>query len=215
MGLACRYALNCWLPLNTLQNYQRAKRKMTPADQDRITQYLRRWSDGSDDALEEMLPHVYAELRTIASRYRRRERGGTLQTTEIINEAYLRLSAQNGIDWKDRSHFFAVAARIMRHMLVDRARAKLYGKRGGGSDHISLDDVAVVTPEPDVGVIDLNDSLERLARIDERKARIIELRYFGGLSADETAAVIGVSEITVKREWLKAKAWLYRDLSGK
>ena len=128
---------------------------MTPADHDRITQYLRRWSDGSDDALEEMLPHVYAELRTIASRYRRRERGGTLQTTEIINEAYLRLSAQNGIDWKDRSHFFAVAARI------------------------------------------------------------IELRYFGGLSADETAAVIGVSEITVKREWLKAKAWLYRDLSGR
>ncbi len=152
---------------------------MTPLDQDRITQYLRRWSDGSDEALEEMLPHVYAELRKIASRYRRRERGGTLQTTEIINEAYLRLSAQNGIDWKDRSHFFAVAARIMRHMLVDRARAKLYGKRGGGSDHISLDDIAAVTPEPDVSVIDLNDSLERLAKIDERKARIVELQNSG------------------------------------
>ena len=187
---------------------------MTSPDQEQITQYLRRWSGGSDGALEEMLPHVYAELRMIASRYRRRERGGTLQTTEIINEAYLRLSSQNDVEWQDPSHFFGVAARIMRHMLVDRARAKLFGKRGGGSEHLSLDEIAAFTPEPDVSVIDLNDALERLADFDERKARIVELRYFGGLSAAETAAVLGVSEITIKREWLKAKAWLYRDLTG-
>lgn len=179
-----------------------------------VTRFLADWRAGRPDALEQMLPLVIGELRLIARRYLNRERGGgTLQTTELINEAYLRLVDQRETDWKNRAHFFAVAARVMRNLLVDRARAKQFAKRGSGATTISLDDVAVFSSKPDRDLIALDDALKRLAEYDERKSRLVELRYFGGLSVEETAEVLNVSAITVKREWLKAKAWLYREIS--
>jgi len=178
-----------------------------------ITQYLQDWRNGNASALDEILPLVYGELRKIAHRYRAKERGGhTLQTTEIINEAYLKLLNQKENDWQDRAHFFAVASRVMRNLLVDYARTKNYQKRGNGAEKVSLEDVALFTPEPDAQLLALDEALNRLAKFDERKSKLVELRYFGGLSALETAEVLGVSEITVKREWLKAKAWLYNEL---
>lgn len=179
-----------------------------------ITQYLQDWRNGNASALDEILPLVYDELRKIARRYRAKERGEhTLQTTEIINEAYLKLLNQKENDWQDRAHFFAVASRVMRNLLVDYARTKNYQKRGNGAEKVSLEDVALFTPEPDEKILALDEALTRLAKFDERKSKLVELRYFGGLSALETAEVLGVSEITVKREWLKAKAWLYSELS--
>lgn len=182
---------------------------------EQITRYLRDWRDGNEEAFNEILPLVYNELRRIARRYRSKERGEhTLQTTEIINEAYLKLLNQSGNDWQDRTHFFAVAARVMRNLLVDHARTKNYRKRGSGAEKVSLEDVALFTNEPDENLIALDEALHRLAKFDERKSKLVELRYFGGLSALETAEVLGVSEITVKREWLKTKAWLYSELTG-
>jgi RNA polymerase sigma-70 factor, ECF subfamily len=179
-----------------------------------ITRYLHDWRDGKESALEEMLPFVYNELRLIAKRYRSKERAEhTFQTTDVINEAYLKLVDQNGTDWQNRSHFFAVASRVVRNLLVDYARAKNYQKRGSGGEKVNIDDVALFTPEPDENLLALDDALNRLAKFDERKAKIVELKYFGGLSSEETAEVLGISEITVKREWLKAKAWLYNELS--
>ena len=180
-----------------------------------ITQYLQDWHNGDASALDEVLPFVYNELRIIARRYRSKENNGhTLQTTEIINEAYLKLVDQSGTDWQNRSHFFAVASRVMRNLLVDYARAKNYQKRGSGAEKVDLEDVALFTPEADNSIIELHEELDRLEKFDERKAKIVELRYFGGLSAEETGEVLGVSEITVKREWLKAKAWLYNELAN-
>lgn len=180
-----------------------------------ITRYLKDWRDGDTSAFDEILPAIYSELRRIARRYRSKERAEhTLQTTEIINEAYLKLVRQQENDWQDRTHFFAFASRVMRNLLVDHARTRTYQKRGSGAEKVSLEDVAVMTPEPDEQILALDEALENLAKFDERKCRIVELRYFGGLSAQETADVIGVSEITVKREWLKAKAWLYAELGG-
>lgn len=179
-----------------------------------ITQYLQDWRGGNASALEDVLPFVYNELRIIARRYRSKENTGhTLQTTEIINEAYLKLIDQSGTDWQNRSHFFAVASRVMRNLLVDHARAKNYQKRGNGAEKVDLEEVALFSNENDESIINLHEALERLEKFDERKARIVELRYFGGLSAEETGEVLGVSEITVKREWLKAKAWLYNELA--
>lgn len=182
---------------------------------DGITQYLQEWRKGNPSAVEEMLPLVYNELRVIARRYRSRERADhTLQTTEIINEAYMKLVDQSTTDWQNRSHFFAVASRVMRHLLVDYARSKNYQKRGSGAEKLNIDDVALFLPDEDERIVALHEALERLEEFDERKAKIVELRYFGGLSAVETSTVIGVSEITVKREWLKAKAWLYNELAN-
>jgi RNA polymerase sigma-70 factor, ECF subfamily len=179
-----------------------------------ITHYLQDWRSGNHSALDEMLPLVYNELRQIARRHRSRERAEhTLQTTELINEAYLKLVDQNETDWQNRSHFFAVASRVMRNLLVDYARSKNYQKRGNGAEKVSLEDIALFTPEPDEKILALDEALKNLAKLDERKSQLVELRYFGGLSAQETAEVLGVSEITVKREWLKAKAWLYLELS--
>lgn len=179
-----------------------------------ITQYLHDWRNGNASALDDVLPLVYDELRRIARRYRSREHGEhTFQTTEIINEAYLKLIDQSATDWQDRTHFFAVASRVMRNLLVDYARAKNYQKRGSGAEKISLEDIALFTSAPDEKILALDEALKNLAEFDERKSWIVELRYFGGLSAQETADVLGVSEITVKREWLKAKAWLYVELS--
>lgn len=180
-----------------------------------ITQYLQDWRNGNPSALEDILPFVYNELRLIAKRYRAKENGGhTLQTTEIINEAYLKLVDQSSTDWQNRNHFFAVASRVMRNLLVDYARAKNYQKRGSGAEKVDLEDVALFSTEKDESIIELHEALERLEKFDERKAKIVELRYFGGLSAEETGEVLGVSEITIKREWLKAKAWLYNELSN-
>lgn len=184
-------------------------------DNSEITKYLHDWRNGKQSALDEVLPFIYAELRQIARRYRSRENGEhTFQTTEIINEAYLKLVDQSQTDWQNRAHFFGVASRVMRNLLVDYARAKNYQKRGSGAEKVSLEDVAIFTPEPDERILALDEALKNLAKFDERKSRLVELRYFGGLSAVETAEVLGVSEITVKREWLKAKAWLYKEISG-
>jgi RNA polymerase sigma factor (TIGR02999 family) len=178
-----------------------------------ITQLLIDWRGGDQAALEKLMPLVYDELRRLARYYLSRERPGhTLQATALVNEAYLRLINRQDSDWQNRTHFFAAAARIMRHLLIDHARAHRYAKRGGGATCISLDEVAVVTPAPSLDLLALDEALNRLAKIDERKVVIVELRYFSGLSVEETAEAMSLSEITIKREWLKAKAWLYREL---
>ncbi len=185
---------------------------MTSAAQG-ITQLLFDWRSGKDSALETLIGLVYDDLRRLAKRYLRGERSGhTLQTGALVNETYLRLLGQQETDWQDRAHFFAVAARIMRHLLINYARARGYAKRNG--DHrVTLHEWSAVTPARSCDLLALNESLERLAAIDPRKACIVELRYFAGLSVEETAAALNVSDITVKREWLKAKAWLFHELS--
>jgi len=181
-----------------------------------VTRNLIEWRNGNEAAIEKILPVVYDELRRSARRNLRRESADTsIQTIELINEAYLKLVDQRESDWQNRAHFFAVAARVMRHILVDRARARQFAKRGGGVRKVSMDEVLVAAPERDVNVIDLHEALIILSDLDERKSRIVELRYFAGLSFEETAEVLGISAITVKREWLKAKAWLYQALHEK
>ncbi len=178
-----------------------------------ITDLLVDWRKGDKAALDQLMPLVYDELHRLAHRYMKRERPGqTLQTTALVNEAYLRLADSNEVEWQNRAHFFAIAAQIMRHLLVDRARSRRYAKRGGGGRQVTLDETAVISPERDSELLDLDEALNKLAAIDARKSRLVELRYFGGLSVEETAEVLGVSGITVKREWSKTKAWLYREL---
>lgn len=181
-----------------------------------VTQLLMEWRNGDRQALDALIPIVYDELRAIARRYMNRERSGhTLQTAALINEAWLRLVDKQDIAWQNRTHFFAISARIMRNLLVDHARARQMEKRGGGAVQVSLNEaIAGSEPEMTVDMLSLDEALTRLAEFDERKARIVELRFFGGLSADETAEALDLSEITIKREWLKAKAWLFRELRG-
>jgi len=180
-----------------------------------ITQLLLSWSKGDQAALDQLIPLVYPELRKLARRYMGRESPEhTLQTSALINEAYLRLVDQQAVEWNDRAHFFAVAAQVMRHILIDHARSHLYGKRGAGAQHVPLDEVAVVSQERAAELVALDDALTSLAKIDERKGKIIELRFFGGLSVDETAEVMNVSPVTVMREWRAAKAWLHREVSA-
>jgi RNA polymerase sigma-70 factor (ECF subfamily) len=182
-----------------------------------ITQLLSRWSSGDKAALDELIPLVYPELRRLARIFMGRENSGhTLQTSALINEAYLRLINQQDVDWQDRAHFFAVASQIMRHILVDHARSYRYSKRGGGTEHVPLDDVAIVCDERALELIALDDALTRLADIDARKSQIVELRFFGGLTVEETAEVMKLAPITIMREWRAAKAWLGREiLDGK
>ena len=178
-----------------------------------LTRNLIEWRNGNQAAIEKILPVIYAELRRTARRYLGRENCDiSLQTSELINEAYLKLVNQRESDWQDRAHFFAVAARVMRNLLVDRARTRLLAKHGSGAKKVSTEGIIIAAPESDVNVIDLHEALNTLAQLDERKSRIVELRYFAGLSVEETAEVMGISAITVKREWLKAKAWLYQAL---
>lgn len=182
-----------------------------------VTRLLVAWREGNEKALDELLPIVYDELRRIARRYLSREEPGhTLQATALVNEAYLRLVNHQNFDFQNRAHFFAVAARIMRHLLVDHARSYQYAKRGGGAVQVTLDEALDVAAQESklADVLALDEALHRLAEVDQRKCQIVELRYFGGLSVEETAAVLEISEITVKREWAKAKAWLYRELKG-
>ena len=179
-----------------------------------ITQLLYSWSKGDNAALDQLIPLVYPELRRLARRYMRRENSQhTLQTSALINEAYLRLVDQQAVEWKDRAHFFAVAAQVMRHILIDHARSHRYAKRGAGAQHIALDDVALVNQERAAEFVALDDALTSLAAVDPRKSRIVELRFFGGLTVEETAEVMKLSQITIKREWRAAKAWLLREIS--
>ena len=180
-----------------------------------VTRNLIEWRNGNEAAIEKILPVVYDELRRSARRNLRRENDTSIQTIELINEAYLKLVDQRESDWQNRAHFFAVAARVMRNLLVDRARSRQFAKRGCGATKVSADEIMIASPEKDVNVVDLHEALTTLAALDERKSRIVELRYFGGLSVEETAEVLGISGITVKREWLKAKSWLYQALHEK
>ena len=183
-----------------------------------ITALLRRLSDGDPEVLDDLLPLVYGELHRQAQRYLRRERPGhTLQPTALINEAYLKLVDQKNVKWESRSHFFAIAAKLMRRILVDHARMRHRDKRGGEAENVPLDDVQefIAVEQRNVDLIALDEALDRLAKKDEQQARIVELRYFSGLGLDETADVLGISRATVARDWAVAKAWLFRELSGR
>lgn len=181
----------------------------------RVTQLLVAWSQGEQAALEKLIPLVYAELRRIAHRYMHREHPGhTLQTTALVNEAYLRLIDASQVRWQDRAHFFAVSAQLMRRILVDFARSRRYLKRGGGARNISFDEALFVSPEPGQDLVALDDAMNVLATNDPRKARVVELRFFVGLSVGETAEVLKVSPDTVLRDWRLAKAWLSREMHG-
>ena len=180
-----------------------------------VTRLLSQWTDGRQDALDRLLPQVYAELRRLASSYLRRERPNhTLQATALVHEAFLKLVDQRAVRWQNRAHFFGIAAQAMRRILVDHARAHAAGKRGAGERPVSLDDALVVTAAPDIDLLALDEVLTRLAAIDPQQSRIIELRYFGGLTMEETAEVMHISPATVGREWTMAKAWLYAELKG-
>jgi RNA polymerase sigma-70 factor, ECF subfamily len=179
-----------------------------------ITTLLKAWSAGDAAALERLTPAVYAELRHRAHRYMSRERSGnTLQTTALVNEAFLRLLDAVGLDWKDRAHFFAVCAQTMRRILVDAARARASAKRGGGAQRVDLENIAAVSSHRDREIVAIDDALKQLATLDPRKAKVIELRFFGGLSVEETAEALKLSPQSVMRDWKLAKAWLHRELS--
>ena len=180
-----------------------------------VTELLRAWGGGDDGALEQLTPLVEAELRRLARGYMRRERPGhTLQATALVNEAFLRLTDARHVRWQDRAHFLGISARLMRRILVDHARSRGYRKRGGDAQRVTLDEGLVPAPEPAVDVLALDRALEALAAVDVRKSRVIELRFFGGLSVEETAEVLHVSPDTVKRDWRLAKLWLLRELEG-
>ena len=178
-----------------------------------VTQLLVAWSEGDKAALERLVPLVYAELRRVAHRRMRDERPDhVLQTTALINEAYLRLIDINRVRWQSRAHFFAISARVMRRILVDAARERDARKRGGEISHVVFDEALMPAPERDADLVALDAALEALARADPRKSQVVELRYFGGLSVEETAEVLGVSVETVARDWRLAKLWLLREL---
>src|SRR5947207_6753585 len=181
--------------------------------QQRVTELLARWSQGDDAALAELTPLVYQELRRIAHHHMGGQRPDhTLQTTALINEVYLRLADQTNPRWQNRAHFFAVAARAMRQILVSYARNQQAQKRGGGAHRVDLDEAALVSPEESKQIVDLHEALEQLSALDSRKAQIVELKYFGGLNYDEIAEVLKISRITVRRDWEFAKVWLYTEL---
>ncbi len=181
--------------------------------QQRVTDLLVRWSHGDDVALAELTPLVYDELRHLAHRQMSGQRPDhTLQTTALVNEAYLRLADQTNPRWQNRTHFLAVAARAMRQILVSYARNQRSQKRGGGALKVELDEAALVSPKQSQEIVDLHEALERLATLDSRKARVVELKYFGGLNYDEMAEVLKISRVTVRRDWEFAKVWLYTEL---
>jgi RNA polymerase sigma-70 factor, ECF subfamily len=178
-----------------------------------ITQLLVAWSDGDESALAELTPLVYKELHRLAHRYMSGEREGhTLQTTALVNEAYVRLIDWKNVRWQNRAHFFGVSAQLMRRILVDFARSRGYQKRGGGVNAVDLDEAAVITEDKGTDMVALDEALNALAKLDERQSKVVELKFFGGLSIDEIAAVLKVSEGTVKRDWSLARAWLHREL---
>ncbi len=179
-----------------------------------VSALLRAWSEGDHNALKRLTPIVYKELHRLASRYMKGERAGnSLQTTALVNEAYVRLVDYKRMQWQDRAHFFAVSSQLMRRILVDHARRHNL-KRGGAIPHLSLDEAALVDGDRDADLVALDDAMNALAKIDPRKVQVVEMRFFGGLDVDETAAVLKVSSVTVKRDWRAAKLWLYRELAG-
>lgn len=189
-----------------------------PDDRRDVTQLLQDWRSGRQNALDRLMALVYDELHLIASRHMAREwRPGSLQTTALVNEAYLKLVDQRTVDWQNRAHFFAIAATVMRRILVDNARKEQRSKRGAGVLPVSLDDAALEQPALTVDSVDtlaLDTALTKLEALDPDQARVVELRFFGGLTVEETAVVVGSSPATVKREWALAKGWLYRQLTG-
>ena len=189
---------------------------MDEREQLHITQLLLDWSEGNHAALEHLTPLVYGELHRLAHHYMNRERAGhTLQTSALVNEAFVRLVDQRNVKWNNRAHFFAIAAQMMRRILVDYARSHLYAKRGAGAVHVSLDQVGIASNEPTAEVTALDEALTKLGAIDPQQARVVELKYFGGLTIKETAEVMRISVDMVKREWSTARAWLYREMTDK
>jgi RNA polymerase sigma factor (TIGR02999 family) len=178
-----------------------------------VTKLLADWSHGDDAAFAKLTPLIYEELRRLAHHHMsRQEPDHTLQTTALVNEAYLRLADQTNPSWQGRAHFFAVAARAMRQILVSYSRSQRAQKRGGGALKVELDEAAIVSPEESKEIVDLHEALERLATLDSRKAQVVELKYFGGLNYDEMAEVLKISRVTVRRDWEFAKVWLYTEL---
>lgn len=181
-----------------------------------VTRLLAKWRRGDDEALDELVSLVYDELRRLAGRYLNHESAGrTLQTHDLIHEAFLRMIGQRNVDWQNRAHFFGIAAQMMRRILTDHARRRSYGKHGGGMRRVVLDDVPDIAATGDAGIVAVDEALVELKAVDEELAKIVELRFFGGLEHDEIAAVLGVSNVTVRRRFRIAKAWLYRRLSGR
>jgi RNA polymerase sigma-70 factor (ECF subfamily) len=186
----------------------------TPAKPE-VTQLLKAWGDGDDAALAQLTPLVYDELHRMAKRCMAREQPGhTLQTSALVNEAYLRLVDVQQVSWQNRAHFFAISARMMRRILTDFARSRHYQKRGGDARHVTFDDALVVSRQPDANIVAIDEALGRLTSLDARKGQVVELRFFGGLSVDETAEVMKISPETVMRDWKFARIWLRRALSG-
>jgi RNA polymerase sigma factor (TIGR02999 family) len=186
---------------------------MTPTSHE-ITQLLLAWSDGDKQALDRLVPLVYDELRRLAQNYMRRERAGqTLQTTALIHEAYLRLIDADRVQWRNRAHFFGIAARLMRQILVARARERGCQKRGGGAERVSLDEAMVIDERLDENLVALDEALGELSQFDARMAQVVEMRFFGGLTEEEIAAALDVSTKTVRRDWRLARSWLRRKLS--
>ena len=187
---------------------------MAEATREAVTQMLNAWGKGDQKSLDKLLPLVYDELRRLAASYLRRERPDhTLQPTALVHEAYFRLIDQREVSWQNRAHFFGIAAQMMRRILVDHARSHLYAKRGGGAQKLSLDEAIGLPDQKEVELTALDEALNKLQAIDPRQSRIIELRYFGGLSIEATAEVLRISPATVKREWSMARAWLHRQIS--
>ena len=181
---------------------------------EQVTQLLIDWSNGDKAAVDKLIPLVYDELRRLARYYMRRERAGaTLQTTALVNEAYMRLIDQKNVQWQNRAHFFAIAAQLMRRILIDRARKRYNSKRGGDVRKVSLDQATIVLTGRSSDLVALDEALTDLEAIDQRKSKVVELRFFGGLNIEETAEVMSISPATVQREWSMAKAWLYREIS--
>jgi RNA polymerase sigma factor (TIGR02999 family) len=188
---------------------------MTTRVPHQVTQLLIDWSNGNQSALDRLMPLVDQELHRLAHHYMRRENAGhTLQTTALVNEAYLKLIDQKHVHWKNRSHFFVLSAQLMRRILVDHARSRQYAKRGGGAQRISFDEALAVCSERGADLVALDDALNLLSSIDPRKGKVVELRFFGGLSVEETAEALEISAVTVMREWSMAKAWLYNSLNN-
>jgi RNA polymerase sigma-70 factor, ECF subfamily len=187
---------------------------MTAPSFHEVTQLLKAWTGGDERALEKLTPVVYEELHRVARRCMAGERSGhILQTTALVNEVYLRLVDCDRMNWQDRAHFLAVSAQLMRRILIDFARSRGYQKRGANAPHLSLDEAPSVCEEPDANLVALDEALTALAVVDERKSKVVELKFFGGLSAEETAEVLKISPETVLRDWRIAKAWLFRELS--
>ena len=195
-------------------NNDEVNQRASPSAPESISQLLLRWSDGDSSAREKLMPLVYNELRRLARKYLRHERANhTLQPTALVNEAYLRLVDQHSVLWQNRAQFFGLAAKLMRNILVDHARSREAAKRGGQHYSVSVSELDRVSKSSEVDLVVLHEALERLAAYDNQKSRIVELRFFGGLTIEETAEVLGISHATVERDWKMARAWLRRELS--